>query len=202
MASADCSWHQHASLSTRKNWTIQREKQAWGHIKFPPKLATIQFGEMHFNHLDIDSVVKIKMYKSTMPTAGHVALSAHAHTHAHAHAYAHAHVYNWPGRNHQQKHAHSLISRPSMRGGGRRPCIHCMRTCQLFLKDVHKSVCTVILTTCWQVKWSLCVKNTGWPPDLCISPYTVQRPSSIDMATSLSYLEILLETQTIQECHF
>ena len=61
----------------------------------------------------------------------------------------------------------SLVPRPS-RGGERRPGIHCMCMCNNFHIIYCKSVSIPIPTMCWQVKRSICLKNTGWP-DLCTS---------------------------------
>ena len=74
-------------------------------------------------------------------------------------------------------------------GGERRPGIHCMCMCNDFCIIYRKSVCTPILTTCWQVKRSICIKNTGWPPDLCTSARTKCAPS---------YLKISLKTWSVQ----
>ena len=86
-----------------------------------------------------------------------------------------------------------------LRGEGEgRPGLHCMRMHYICRIIYHKSVRTLIPTTCWQEKWSTCLKNMGWPPDLCTSDYAKRVPMlfrdlrwSIDnvaLATSKSHL--------------
>ena len=67
--------------------------------------------------------------------------------------------------------SYSLASSPGLlRGEGeRRPGIHCMRVRYIFHIIYRKSVRTLIPSMCWQVKRSICLKNTGWPPDRCTS---------------------------------
>ena len=95
-----------------------------------------------------------------------------------------------------------------LRGEGEgRPGIHCMRMHYICRIIYHKSVRTLIPTTCWQEKWSMCLKNMGWPPDLCTSDYAKRVPMlfrdlrwSIDnvaLATSKSHLKFKLSKPAI-----
>ena len=72
-----------------------------------------------------------------------------------------------------------LASSPGLlRGEGEgRPGIHCMRMRYIFRIIYRKSARTLILTTCWQVKRSMCLKNTEWPPDLCTSDHAKRVPT-------------------------
>ena len=68
----------------------------------------------------------------------------------------------------------------------------------------RKSFHTPIPTTCWQVKPSICLTNMGWLPDLCTSARAKCVPmlfGGLHKSTwqcLSSYLEISLETRTIQ----
>ena len=108
-------------------------------------------------------------------------------------------------RNSANLHARLVLaSSPSLREEGGRPSIHCMRMRNDFHIIYHKSFRTPIPTTCWQVKRSICLKNTRWPPDLCISARAKRTPTLFGGLRKLtsqhlpSYLEISLETLTVQ----
>ena len=91
--------------------------------------------------------------------------------------------------------SYSLTLSPGLlMGEGERPDIHCLRMRYIFRIIYHKvSICTLIPTTCWQVKRSMCLKNTGWPPDLCTSDHAKCVPTllrglhrSMDVAQTIS----------------
>ena len=98
----------------------------------------------------------------------------------------------------------SLVPRSSRGGEERRPGIHCMRMCNDFRIIYRKSVCTPISTMCWQLKRSICLKNTEWPPDLCTSARAKRATTLFEgLRKSIwqrhsSFLKILFETWTVQ----
>ena len=88
--------------------------------------------------------------------------------------------------------------------GGRRSGIHCMHMRNDFRINYSKSVRTPIPTTCWQVKRSICLKNTGWPPDLYTSARAKYTPTLFGGLCKSTwqrlsnYFEISLKIRTVQ----
>ena len=82
----------------------------------------------------------------------------------------------------ESKATPTVASSPGLLRGERgegegRPGIHCMCMLYIFRIIYRRSVRTLIPITCWQVKRSICLKNTGWPPDLCTSDRTKRMPT-------------------------
>ena len=73
--------------------------------------------------------------------------------------------------------------------------------CNDFRIIYRGSVRTLIPTTCWQVKRSICLKNSEWPPDLCTSARAKQAPTLFGGLRKStwqrlsSYLEISLKVE-------
>ena len=70
----------------------------------------------------------------------------------------------------------SLVSRPSDWGEGGEKAWYPLHVHTLHF-PYHKSVYTLIPTTCWQVKGSICLKNMEWPPDLWTSDRAKRLPT-------------------------
>ena len=84
------------------------------------------------------------------------------------------------------------------------PGIHCMHMRNDFRIIYCKRVRTPISTMCWQVKRSICLKNTEWPPDLCTGARAKRAttlfggPRKSIWQHLSSYLKISFEARTVQ----